>query len=185
MLRLRAVNPNQDRDELADFVGLARSLDVRRYLEIGSRWGDSFYAVMANLRPGAFGMIIDLPENLGGERRLRETAVEIEELGSRVELVFASSRDASSKAAAALRCAPFDLVLIDADHRYDGVKADWLDYGKFAPVIAFHDIAAPEGHQSDWRENEVGRFWNELRGQHVTREIIKPGSNMGYGIVFH
>lgn len=51
---------------------------------------------------------------------------------------------------------PIDLVLIDGDHSYEGVTADWLVTVGRAKIIAFHDIVnqAIPG---------VGRLWNKLK----------------------
>jgi predicted O-methyltransferase YrrM len=186
-MRLRDTNKHQDLEELKAFVNLAVDLDVRRYLEIGSRNGDSFFAVMANLRPGAFGMSIDLPETAETMARMAATTMEVVNLGMTTRLYYGSSRDASAIAAAKVS-APFDLVLIDGDHTYGGVISDWTDYQAFGKVVAVHDIDAPAGWKSSGLPNEVGRFWHDLkailRPEFKTSEIVTPGSKMGYGIVF-
>lgn len=54
----------------------------------------------------------------------------------------------------------FDVVLIDAAHDYDSVKADYLYYAPFASkAIAFHDIAGLRDCEG------VARFWYELAYQ--------------------
>jgi predicted O-methyltransferase YrrM len=190
-MRLRDTNKHQDLDELKAFVNLAVELDVRRYLEIGSRNGDSFFAVMANLRPGAFGMSIDLPENAETMGRMAATTIELRNMGHRTALFYESSRETSALWAAKAN-APFDLILIDGDHTYGGVISDWTDYQAFGKIVAVHDIDAPAGWKSSGLPNEVGRFWRELksglhtppRAAHEAREFITPGSKMGYGVVF-
>lgn len=187
-MRFRDSNQHQDIEELKAFVKLAVDLDVRRYLEIGSRNGDSFFAVMANLTPGAFGMSIDLPENVFTMRRMTETIMELRDLGMESALFYGSSRYEAAKAAAK-SFAPFDLILIDGDHTYEGVMADWRDYMPLGHIIAVHDIAAPDGWKSSGLPNEVGRFWREFTNEknddtcREIREFITPGSKMGYGIV--
>ena len=54
--KLRPWPGDQDIDELTQFLDLIVERKVKRYLEIGSRNGDSFYAVMMAMGPGAFGM---------------------------------------------------------------------------------------------------------------------------------
>jgi hypothetical protein len=50
---------------------------------------------------------------------------------------------------------PINLLFIDGDHSYKGVKQDWEMYGPMAThLIAFHDIAWSPG---------VVQFWDELR----------------------
>ena len=68
---------DQDPDELTQFLDFIVERKVKRYLEIGSRNGDSFYAVMMAMGPGAFGMAIDLPENASSKTSLLGTRAEI------------------------------------------------------------------------------------------------------------
>jgi hypothetical protein len=75
----------------------------------------------------------------------------------------------------------FDLVLIDGDHSYDAVKADYEWYKKYASkIVAFHDIAGLR--QCDG----VAKFWQEVsrtmrKGYH---EVIADGqraAGIGWG----
>lgn len=174
---------NQDPIELAGFLALIRELGVRRYCEIGCRNGDTFLAVMETIGPGGTGLAIDLPENADSRRSLTATVRELRQMGANAFDAFGDSR-APAVRDAAVALAPFDLVLIDADHTYHGVRLDWLDYGGMAPVIAFHDAAAPDNHMSDGLPNGVGRFWREIKDRYRHQEIVTPGSNMGFGILF-
>jgi hypothetical protein len=76
-------------------------------------------------------------------------------------------------------------ALIDGDHRYEGVKADWEAYRKVASIIAFHDIVG-DG-QAEKKTNipvEVPRLWQEIKASGLrVREFIAPGSKMGIGVV--
>lgn len=63
-----------------------------------------------------------------------------------------------------------DLLFIDGDHRYDGVKADFITYLPFlAPNghVAFHDILPayrePDGGFVNGWVIEVDRLWREVR----------------------
>lgn len=181
---LRPWPGDQDPDELTKFLDFIVERKVRRYLEIGSRNGDSFYAVMMAIGPGGFGMAIDLPENNASKTSLLGTRAEINAAGSTAIVIHGSSRDPVAMMTAARR-APYDLVLIDADHTYAGVKADWDAYGNMAPIVALHDVAAPDGHMSDGKPNEVGRFWYEdvLPNSPQGKTIVSPGSVRGFGIV--
>lgn len=199
-LRLRPPSRYQDPAELEWFVRFCQESGVRRYLEIGSRYGDSFYAVMANLPAPSFGMFIDLPESPEKARQLMDTAVELNAMGHDVRPFLGDSRD-RFRFSDAKQNAPFDLILIDGDHTYEGVSADWTDYHWMAPLVALHDVGAPDDWRSDGKPNGVGRFWRELKelktkiavtGGAVideipvfceTLEFITPSANMGYGIV--
>lgn len=50
-----------------------------------------------------------------------------------------------------------DLLFIDGDHTYEGVKSDWEKYGPLADMVAFHDIVTPNKLNQD-----VCRFWKEI-----------------------
>lgn len=71
-----------------------------------------------------------------------------------------------------------DLVMIDGDHSYEGVKRDFLINRQFPHrFLVFHDI-----HNSD--EAGLVQFWQELKGN--KREIYFPDltlrARMGIGI---
>lgn len=190
-LNLRPPSRYQDGDELRRFVEFCQQRNVRRYLEIGSRWGDSFFAVVANL-PHCFGMTIDLPESDEKLAALSKTVAGLAERGHVLRQITGSSRDPKVRVQAEVS-APYDLIFIDGDHTYAGVRADWEDYHRLGSIIALHDVAAPDGWKSDGKPNGVGEFWRELKrgaerpgqfyGFKEVIEFVTPGSNMGYGII--
>lgn len=168
----------QDPRELEQFLALVRRLGVKRYLEIGANNGDTFAAVMDAAGPGAFGMAIDLPWDAQAQVNLEHTV-----WNYRGKLVLGDSHsDAPRKAAR--DNGPFDLILIDGDHTFDGVARDWMDYGDLAPVIVFHDIAAPPGHMASGQPVGVPALWEELAGMFRTEEFVTPGSKMGFGVLY-
>ena len=77
-----------------------------------------------------------------------------------------------------------DLLFIDGDHTYEGVKKDYEMYSPLVGnngIIAFHDIVPHK--QSNC---EVEKFWNEIKHQNKYREIIEnpDQTSMGIGILF-
>lgn len=76
-----------------------------------------------------------------------------------------------------------DLVLIDGDHSYDGVRLDFELYRELvAPGgwVAFHDIIDCERHRRDGVE--VKRLWDEIDGEKRTW-IVPDGGWGGIGAV--
>lgn len=75
----------------------------------------------------------------------------------------------------------FDLIFLDADHSYTGVKKDFQMYGNLLSargVIAFHDIA-----ESDFIKqvgHGVWKFWKELKSdpKYISQEF-SIGSDWG------
>lgn len=61
-------------------------------------------------------------------------------------------------------CDTFDLIFIDGDHRYVGVKRDFENYRELLSdrgVILFHDVD-PDHVFKGGAGGEVWKFWNEL-----------------------
>jgi len=185
MLKLR-VGDAQHEEELRSFVEYAQKQGVRRYLEIGSRWGDSFWSVMSNLEVPSLGMFIDISESQEKAIALKQTVLDLRAMGHQVIAGFNRSSHNPVSWRMARRHAPFDLVLIDADHTYESVQNDWDSYGRLSRVVAFHDVAAPDGWTSGGKPNEVGRLWREIKSCAIgefTEFIVPSDRPMGYGIV--
>lgn len=72
----------------------------------------------------------------------------------------------------------YDLVLIDADHRYEGAKKDIELYSPLAKILVFHDIR-PEG------ANEHCGVYQAIKdsGIKLDYEIVCAADMMGIGIV--
>ena len=77
----------------------------------------------------------------------------------------------------------FDVVFIDGDHSYAGVKSDWLFALTLRPrVIAIHDIAATAKHHAEGCY--VDQLWQEIRSGDFDTEEIHVGHGWGgIGIV--
>jgi cephalosporin hydroxylase len=181
-------NASQHPEELYPLIDLFKKHNVRRYLEIGARHGDTFHAIMSALPVGSFGVAVDLVAGpWGTSKSLKHLQLAGEDLttkGREVQIILGNSRspDIIERIAA---FAPFDAILIDGDHRYDGVKADWLNYGSMAPIVAFHDIAGEGQHTKDGKALpvEVPRLWNEIKDQFEHVEFIGENTTMGIGVL--
>jgi hypothetical protein len=62
-----------------------------------------------------------------------------------------------------LQAQSFDLAFIDADHAYDGCRADYEAIGSSASICAFHDIQDRFVAELPDNHGGVPRFWNELK----------------------
>ena len=75
---------------------------------------------------------------------------------------------------------PYDLIFIDADHTYEGVK---LDFNNYLPmlseggVIGLHDVESPDFPG-------INKFWNELKStnKYNMQKFVKKGFLIQYGI---
>lgn len=179
---------SQDEGELRGFIDLLQLHEVSRYLEIGARHGDTFHEVMLGLPVGSYGLAIDLPGGMWGKvttsSSLYAAAADLRAKGYLVDVILGDSTTAEVITSARVR-APYGAVLIDGDHRYDGVKKDYINYGSMAPLVAFHDIVGVGEKESVYGNPvEVPRLWSEIKSEgRGFFEFISPGSRMGIGVV--
>jgi hypothetical protein len=82
-----------------------------------------------------------------------------------------------------------DLLFIDGDHRYEGVRADFLAYRRFVReggVIAFHDICEDYytryGRHTGQYAGDVPRFWRKIKPSFEHREFVDSPDQDGFGI---
>lgn len=177
---------SQNEYELRSFIDLMKGKRVTKYLEIGARHGDTFHEIMTNLPVGSHGVAVDLPGGMWGKtsslKSLKSAANDLLVRGYKIDLIIGDSQDASI-----INCisdlGPYDAVLIDGDHRYDGVKADWLNYRELSRVIAFHDIVGSgEKEGVHGNEVEVPRLWAEIKESFGGIEFVGENSKMGIGV---
>jgi hypothetical protein len=165
---------------------------VTRYLEIGARHGDTFFDVMCSLPRGSYGVAVDLPGGAWGTVKSRDSLVEcvaeLQSRGYKASVLFGNSASASTASLVAKR-GPYDLVLIDGDHRLEGVTADWNIYGPMAKYAAFHDIAGDGVYTRDGSmEVQVPLLWRSLRARQELNSVefidAKAPAKMGIGVVW-
>jgi len=100
------------------------------------------------------------------------------------DFIRADSQKSGAKLAYALGGKQIDLLFIDGDHSYEGVKGDFNYFLPFMEpdgVIALHDIVDSAKHrkQKCW----VSKFWAEIKTQYKSKEIIANKVWGGIGII--
>lgn len=163
-------------------------------LEIGSCYGGTFWAfsqlpgvkcmISIDLQGGGFGGGGDEFSRLRIEQWFQTAKPEIE--------VYRGNRD-SHKAETleevkeALKGRKVDLLMIDGDHTYAGVRQDFEMYSTLVGeggVIAFHDVClhppilTPEGKYEE-HPCQVRRLWQEIKDGYVWKEFISDPTNWG------
>jgi predicted O-methyltransferase YrrM len=129
----------QDLGEFTDFLKLIREEKVGSYLEIGSKHGGSLWRVANELPKGSRIVSVDLPHGDGSfkdsEPNLKQCVNVLINRGYDAYLFLADSTDALT-VEAVRRLAPFDLCFIDGYHTEEFVRADWMNYGPMARLVA-------------------------------------------------
>ena len=178
---------SQQEAELNRLLEVIKDAGVTRYLEIGTRHGDTFFEVVRAMPKGSKAVAVDLPGGNWGLDSSRDSMIgcadELISLGYDITLIFGDST-APDIIELVNKHGPYDAVFIDGDHRYEGVKQDWLNYGT-APIVAFHDIDG-RGVTSGDMPVEVPRLWDEIKQHHTHESVIHcdDGRRMGIGIIY-
>lgn len=176
--------------EITAFVNYLLQERPARILEIGMHRGGTsalFSTIATEMCIG-----VDLPDGPWGGIGWIEASKRNEALAAEFptfRAVVGNSRDVSTFDAVRFLLGDHkvDLLFIDADHSYDGVRADFETYRwlvRPGGMIAFHDIKMDAPIHV--RDNvEVPRFWRDLcdtYSQHI--EFILPeGEWGGIGVV--
>src|SRR5256885_9306763 len=166
-----AFRPLQRGGEIVRFLQLTGGLAPRRICEIGTASGGTTFLLARAARPGAVLVTLDLGLQPGQAEALARLAGP----GRTVRALIGDSHEADTvrRVNAAAGDVPFDVLLIDGDHRYEGVSGDFDRYSplvRSGGIIAFHDIV-PDA----WTRGRVGteadaggvpRFWREIKARY-------------------
>jgi predicted O-methyltransferase YrrM len=163
--------------EFAPFLAYASRKPPATVVEIGSSLGGTFYAWCRIADPDALIVGIDLPGGAFGEFG-RETVERMNHYrvhDQRVEPIVGDSHDPDSRAKLEdmLDGRRIDLLFIDGDHSYEGVKQDFEMYAPLASLVALHDVL-PHPNVSGC---DVDRYWSELKSRHRCVEFLDPEDN--------
>lgn len=179
---------SQHEFEIESFLQLIQNKEINNVLEIGSKLGGTLYlwrrlakGIVASIDlPGGKygGWIMNDHPYLGNCLKKRNSFFK----KFQVNMISGNSTDIKiiKKTNTLFKDKTIDLLFLDGDHTYDGIKADYENYKHLMSkngIIAFHDIVDSEHHK--YLNVGVNKFWNELEGNKT--EIIE-NSIWGYGI---
>lgn len=168
--------------EIEAFAAILAREGVRRYLEIGSKFGGSLWRVANALPAGSLVVSVDL--NVNGHS-LITTVNRLRDADYSAHLVVGDST-APETVMKAATLGPYDAVFIDADHRPPAVWADWQNYGKMARIVAFHDIGWRRAPEWVGKRIDVPQIWEEIKQGYRYEEIklCPTGKNAGIGVLW-
>ena len=183
-----AFHPLQRRRELVRLLELVQSMAPARVCEIGTASGGTFCALARAARPDATLVTLDL--SLTPERRVALPRFARD--SQRIICLEGNSHNPAvpDQVRRLLSGAFLDVLFIDGDHSYEGVRHDFAMYGPLVRedgLVVFHDIVPDDGQRcgnpTHASTGGVPRFWSELKaGSRQTQEIIDDPNQDGYGL---
>lgn len=135
--------PNQ----FSKYLCLLQKQCITSYIEIGCRWGGTF--ILTN---EYFKLFNEMKNSVAVD--LSETTVDEYCTYNNAQFIQCDSHSDDFKIY--MKKNKFDLILIDGDHSYEGVKADYEISKDSCRILVFHDIL---------NDSCLGvvQFWNELK----------------------
>ena len=170
--------------------GLVRSIKPEVCVEIGSAIGKSASYIGMALKENGRGMLYAIDPHKPTEWNdvnaidsLKEFTRNISALGVREQVSIIRSY---SDAAARDWKLPIDLIFIDGDPSYEGVKRDWelfLPHVKPSGIVIFHDTMWDLPPYVNGRRSDMGvpRFVDELRQQGY--QVLSISRDYGVSLV--
>lgn len=182
-----ALRPIQLTEELAWLLKEIRNLRPFSVLEIGTANGGTLFLWTRLAQQNAVIVSIDLPGGKfgGGYSNWRATIYRrFAQTNQILHLLRVDSHAMSTfeNAKQLFDRKLIDLLFIDGDHTYEGVKKDWEMYSQLVRpggMIVFHDIAG------NYDDTQVKRLWDSIKKDYKHRELtLNPGGEYGIGVLF-
>ena len=171
----------------AEIQELCFEIDKKKpktFVEIGSRHGGSFYLLSQFCEKNAKVISIDLPESHWGARDSQKTLYKVDNMlktegfDSHIILGDSHKEETKEKLLEILDGNKIDLLFLDGDHRYEGVKLDWEMYSPLVEnYVGFHDI---DFVKTDKNNCDVRTLWQSLKKEYKYKEFI---TTYGTGIL--
>ncbi len=161
--------PMQYREELQAFASMAIASNPKVVVEIGPGQGGTLFVLSRVASPEAMLVTMDLPARIlgmGHPSWLDELFREFPRGTQRLHIIRGDTHEIATFEGLkrVLGSRQIDLLFIDGDHSYDGVKKDFEMYSPLvSPIgmIAFHDIL--EHTKPPYLG--VSRLWEELKSK--------------------
>ncbi len=169
------IAPLQKREEIVNLLQLMASLKSETVLEIGTANGGTLFLFTRVASDDALLLSMDLPKTPtegGYPPRMVPVFESFATRGQKIDLILADSHKASTLDELRIRLKDrmIDVLFIDGDHSYAGVRKDFEMYSPLVReggIIAFHDTVEHDPGSGC----EVERFWKEIKGSYKHDEF--------------
>ena len=179
-------NLKQVKGEFVQFMQLVKDRGYKNFMEIGSNEGGTFLSIGKILPIDSVKISLDIINGgFGGlnEMEYNKRNKKLKSLLSNCHFINKNSHSFEAKTIVEyiLGENKLDVLFIDGDHTYNGVKKDYETFNGFVRgggIIAFHDIKnCPIHHEQGCYVDE---FWNEVNGD--KKEFLVPQKDEWGGI---
>jgi cephalosporin hydroxylase len=186
-IQVGEMTASQKYDELMPLLDQVSALRPRFVCEIGSSAGGTLYLLTRVSHEQAVIVSVDIAI----PPHTRAARAGLAKKGQRLISIEGDSHSEETREAVvrALGGNPLDVLFIDGDHSYDGVRADFERYAPLVRsrgIVALHDInpdfETRHGVSTPSISGDVPRYWTELKEQHRTEELIADPDQDGFGI---
>lgn len=180
--------PLQKRSEIFRLVEILKTQWPTAVCEVGAAGGGTTFLLAAAAAPDALIITLDLAFTESRKAALKQFAL----AGQRLICLKEDSHrpEAVSAVRKCLAGRKLDVLYLDGDHSYDGVKAD---FELFTPLVragglvVFHDIVPDYktryGIETSSYVGGVPQFWTEIKAAYGTvSEIVEDPLQDGFGI---
>jgi predicted O-methyltransferase YrrM len=180
------IMPLQVRSEILQLLNIIQSKLPKYVLEIGTSNGGTLFLLSRVATEDACMISIDLPLGAYGggypawKRPFYKSFAQKDQT---IRLIRADSHEPATqeKVAAILQANKIDLLFIDGDHTYGGVKKDFEMYEplvKDGGMIVLHDIVP---HRQE-HGCGVDRYWNEIKKKEEYHEFVENKDQQWAGL---
>jgi len=176
----------QREQEITQLIAKFVALGVTCYLEVGTRFGDTFHQVMSALPIGSVGVAVDMPEGNWGRGvsadYMARACEDLRKKGYVIHDIYGDSTDADT-IEKVRELGPYDAALIDGDHTIEGITKDWGAYATMCKTVALHDITG-RGLKCKITDAVMGvpDLWDKVKTEYAHDEFIEAGKKMGIGV---
>ncbi len=171
--------------ELSPLISLLKKRKLNIVVEIGTAKGGTFYAWCKIAQPEAVIVSVDLPCGpFGGGYALNDIKKFRKYKRKKQKLFFirkdSHKQDTKKELIKLLKRTEIDLLIIDGDHKYSGVKKDWKLYSPLVKkngLVVFHDIL----FHPKVPKCKVDKLWNEIKVNYKHLEFTDKDDDRGWG----
>jgi predicted O-methyltransferase YrrM len=180
------LRPGQVRSEIRKALEVIETIQPKVIVEIGTAGGGNLFLLSRAAHAHAYLASVDLPAgNWGGGYQGWKIPVFRRLLlkGQRADFIRADSHNPSTleELKRRLRGKLIDVLFIDGDHSYAGVKQDFDFYSRLVRpggLVLLHDIVRHRPEDNC----HVDQLWAELRQRYDSREFIEDRRQAWAGI---